>query len=74
MTTTKKDLISIALNELDQAQTEVDDDFSDKLAQQSIACALIAIAQELHKINERAELEIEHQELIQAQKDRQNDI
>ena len=48
-------LIDNAMTSLDRAGGDVDSDFSGRLTQQSIAYALIAIAQELHKINYRGE-------------------
>ena len=67
-------LIDNAMTSLDRAGGDVDFDFSGRLTQQSIAYALIAIAQELHKVNERAEIEIERQDRLQEREEKSKEI
>ena len=49
-------LIDNAMTSLDRAGGDVDSDFSGRLIQQSIAYSMIAIAQELHRMNDNQEL------------------
>ena len=74
MTLTTEQLINNAMQHLDQSQDDVDGGFSGRLTQQSIAYSLIAIAQELHKVNERAEIEIERQDRLQERKERTKEV
>ena len=67
-------LIDNAMTNLDRAGGDVDRDFSGRLTQQSIAYAMIAIAQELHKMNERAEIEIERKDRLQERKERTKQV
>ena len=74
MNLTIEQLLRNAMEHLDRAQGDVDFDFSGRLAQQSIAYSLIAIAQELHKVNERAEIEIERQDRLQEREEKSKEI
>ena len=74
MNLTTEQLINNAMQHLDQSQGDVDGGFSGRLTQQSIAYSLLAIAQELHKINERAETEIDRQDRLQEIQDRKKEI
>ena len=74
MKITNETLLRNAFEHLDRAQGDVDFDFSGRLAQQSIAYSLIAIADSLFKINERAEIEIERQDMLQEREEKSKDI
>ena len=74
MTLTYDQLINDARDNLGRAGGDLDRDLSGRLIQKSMAVSLIAIAQELHQINERAEIEIERQEMIQERKERTKEI
>ena len=74
MNLTTEQLIRNALEYLDRSQGDVDFDFSERLTQQSIAYSLIAIAQELHKVNERAQLELERKERLLERKERTKEV
>ena len=74
MTLTNEQLLRNAMEYLDRSQGDVDSDFSGRLTQQSIAYATIAIAQELHKVNERAQLELERKERLLELKERSKEV
>ena len=69
-----EELIANAATNIDSLGGDVKTDFAVVLMQRATTWALIAIAQELHKVNERAEIEIERQEMIQERKERTKEI
>ena len=55
---------------LTEKSMDIDINDSPAYSQIAISYALIAIAQELHRMNERADIEKDRQELEEARKDR----
>ena len=67
-------LIDNAMTSLDRAGGDVDSDFSGRLTQQSIAYSMIAIAQELHRMNEHRANKVEQRlDLSEARLERWRD-
>ncbi len=71
MMRTYGNLINESLDSINKAMGANSDAVESQIA---IAYALIAIAQELHKVNERAEIEIDRQERLQERKDKTKDL